>query len=218
MLDCRKEKKAALVIEKFFLMVKREVDKEIERVARKKNSKREKRKKKKAGDGSFAQKSFLNSWDDYSSDGFASITSYSTGVDASFPRNTANLSFESKGYGRNRSQATPRSESSTLKLSNKKGDDNTNDALNLTYSDDGSEFSSSAAMRFYQPRSPGKSVASRADVTVDESLEEALREDDSGALRATSEKVRSAQKYLKMYGVRTPSTKPIKVNHFLQMT
>lgn len=64
-LDCRIEKYAALVIERFFLSVKEEVDREIRRVERKKHGKTEKsRRKKKEADDKLLERVWLNTVDE----------------------------------------------------------------------------------------------------------------------------------------------------------
>lgn len=64
-LDCRVEKYAALVIERFFLSVKEEVDREIRRVERKKYGKTEqRRRKKKEADEKLLERVWLNTVDE----------------------------------------------------------------------------------------------------------------------------------------------------------
>jgi hypothetical protein len=71
-MDCRREKHAALVIERFFIMVKAEVEREIRRVERKKNSKKEQRRKKqKEAEDHLLEKVWLNTVDENRVDVFA---------------------------------------------------------------------------------------------------------------------------------------------------
>ena len=87
--DCRKEKKAALTIEKFFIMVKKEVEQEIRKFEKKevKKSKREeKRRKKRESDEQMLERVWLNTVDENHVDVFAvpsSTRSYATRIASS---------------------------------------------------------------------------------------------------------------------------------------
>lgn len=76
-LDCRKEREAALIIERFFLMVKDEVDREIRRAQRRKNSKKDRRRP--DDDETLLEDAWLNAMNDnpdvFSFSGSMSITS-----------------------------------------------------------------------------------------------------------------------------------------------
>lgn len=103
-LDCRKEKAAALIIERFFIMVKREVDREIRRVTRKKKEKKSKssrrhRSKKKVSDDQLLEKVWLNTVDENHVDVFAYSPSVS--MSSSYLEATpSNLSISSSKSGK----------------------------------------------------------------------------------------------------------------------
>jgi hypothetical protein len=83
-LECQKEKKAARVIESFFLKIKEEIDVEIRRRQRKKRDKR-RRMKKEAGEGPL-EKVWLNSVDDGSR---VDVFAFSPGPDTLASKSTA---------------------------------------------------------------------------------------------------------------------------------
>lgn len=83
-LACRKEKKAALVIERFFLMIKMEIEREIERRDRLKQSKRMQRcRRKREADDKLLERVWLNTVDShndvfsFTSDGGSDVFSFS---------------------------------------------------------------------------------------------------------------------------------------------
>ena len=85
-LDCRKEKKAALTIERFFIMVKNEVEQEIRKYEKKKSSRQKrgkKHRKKKDADEKMLEKVWLNTVDENQVEVFrvpTSVRSYGTGI------------------------------------------------------------------------------------------------------------------------------------------
>lgn len=113
-LDCRREKHAALVIERFFLMVKREVDMEIARVQRRKTEKRRRKE----------DKFTLGTVDEDTSD--FCPTSFST---TKSNRKSKYLSFSSSPHSR------------ALRHDKNSESIQSTDSLNFTYSADGSEMS-----------------------------------------------------------------------------
>ena len=112
-LDCRKEKAAALVIEKFFINVMAEVDKEIQRALAKENtrsSKRGRRQKKKQSDDDTLEQVWLDTVDENHVDVFTLSQSKSLGSSSHHtPRSRS--SYESFSPRTNRSGRSKRSDS-----------------------------------------------------------------------------------------------------------
>ena len=222
-LDCRKEKEAALVIERFFLMVKREVDREIARVARKSKAKRTRHRKKKESEEKMLERVWLNTVDEdhVNSNGFSpsasfmsahsskSFASHSPSSRVSSMSRTSSRSLRSKGE--RKSKTSPRMLSPSMKpvLRSQKSSterEPSTDALNFSYSDDGSQVSASTASfaALYRTSLARKSSMSRSEMTDDLSLEEAYLD---AAVEDRKERKRSAEKYMKIYGIRGSSSK-----------
>jgi hypothetical protein len=221
-LDCRKEKQAALVIERFFLMVKREVDREIERVARKRNSKREqRRRKKKEADEKMLERVWLNTVDENGTSAYL----YSPSESGATSRSRSSVSVSShssrKSQKSSKQGVSHRASSPTMNLvmrhEHETGQANGRaqeaDPLNLTYSAesaDGSDVFSSIGS-LYRQSSARKSTMSRSELSQDLSLEEAYLDT---AVQQGKEKKKAAEKYLMMYGIRNSPSKPTRVHHF----
>lgn len=81
-MDCRKEKKAALVIERFFVMVKKEVDREIKMAQERKEARR--RKKQSHNEEAFLEHVWIDTVDENHVDVFALSQSVSFGSRSNF--------------------------------------------------------------------------------------------------------------------------------------
>jgi hypothetical protein len=95
-MDCRKEKKAALIIERFFIMVKAEVDREIKRAQEKRERRKQKKKEKKSEDQEL-EKAWLSILDDSGS--LASLGSRSVGSKSVGSKSIGSKSVGSKADG-----------------------------------------------------------------------------------------------------------------------
>jgi hypothetical protein len=202
-MDCRKEKHAALVIERFFSMVKEEVDKEIERVARKKQIKRPCQRKYKENDDSLLERVWLNTLDE-------------THVEALyFPPSSRSDASRSNTPGPQRGARARQSfshlassPSMKLVMRHESGEDEPKlrkEMLNLNFGIDGTEV-------LAVPSSPSrKSRKSQSELSDDLSLEEAFLDT---AVRQGKERSSLAEKYIRKYGNRTSRDATTNVHHF----
>ena len=101
-MECRKEKEAALVIERFFLVVKEEVEKEIRRQEKRKQEKRERRRQKKIKnqDDRVLERVWLSTVEDGQVDMIAVSSSQSTATspDSAFSDGTRKSGMQASGF------------------------------------------------------------------------------------------------------------------------
>ena len=111
-IECQKEKEAALVIERFFIMVKREVEKEIRRQEKRKQEKREKRRQRKMKDDKVLERVWLDGQDDMLA--YSASQSTATSPESSFSGGTRKSTFpQSAKSGFELQSPTVRHESSS---------------------------------------------------------------------------------------------------------
>jgi len=181
-LDCRKEKEAALVIERFFMMVKREVDREIARVERKRLAKRNRRREKKEPEDKMLERAWLTTVDENSEH-----------TDMSYTSPSMRSSHSRKKSSRKSKSLSHRSSSPTMGHIMRH---ETEDENSMTYSVDSSSSKSYRISTAATPRGESMSKSALAD---DLSLEEAYLDASTQHSRLRKS---SADKYLKMYGVK----------------
>jgi len=210
-LDCRTEKQAALVIERFFLSVKAEVDREIRRVEKKKSSKsKQYRRKRKEADDKLLERVWLNTVDENHVDVFVysptdsmaskSPNSGCSSYSASSPKRSPKRIAEKAGWRHHAS-------SPTMNLVMRHEQDTPTDSLALSASGDASELSGLS----FQNTPASRSKLSHPELTEDLSLEEAYLDAE---VRRGKEKKRSNEKYLKMYGIQTAPNRSSRTSAF----
>ena len=215
-LDCRKEKHAALVIERFFLMVKGEVDREIERVARLKSTKRgPKLRKLKEDDEKWFERVWLNTVDDNEVEALVrsptgSAMSSRVRTPSSYQRQMTvrSRSADIQEPNGERKNVSHRASSPTIGhvLRHEKGAGGHElraGMLNLTYSP-------SPKNELPSP-SPRKSRMHRTDLEDDLSLEEAFLD---AAVQQGKNRRFSAEKYMKRFGIKTSQARSRDNHHF----
>jgi hypothetical protein len=192
-LECRREKKAALVIERFFAKVKEEVDREIRKAARRKQSKR-RRSHKKHSSNSDCESSVDQEWMD-TLDELAVSTSRSTDSTSVLSRHSSTKrgtsvlsSAESLGH---KSGVRHRASSPTLNL----------------------------VMR-HERETKAKShvqvVANRAGAPNDGPQDLRRPRRFRLSLDASEDPADSSEKYMKMYGVRSAPLRGSRERHFFK--
>lgn len=192
-LECRREKKAALVIERFFAKVKEEVDREIRKAARRKQSKR-RRSQKRHGSNSDCESSVDQDWMDTldelsvsrsrSTDSTSALSRHS-----SAKRGTSVLaSAESLGH---KPGVRHRASSPTLNLVMRHERDSKSKSLGQ--------------------------VATIKPTTPHEDPQDLRRPRRFRlSLDASEEPAESSEKYMKMYGVRSAPLRSSKERHFFK--
>jgi IQ calmodulin-binding motif len=191
-LECRREKKAALVIERFFAKVKEEVDREIRKAARRKQSKRRRSHKKHSSNSdceSSVDQEWIDSLDELTFSKSRSTDSTSVlSRHSSTKRGTSVLSSaESLGH---KSGVRHRASSPTLNLVMRHERDSKSKSV---------------------PQVVAKAAAPREDP---QDLRKPRRFRLS--LDASEVAVDTSEKYMKMYGVRSAPLRGSKERHFFK--
>lgn len=201
-MECRREKEAALVIERFFLMVKAEVDREIHRVEMKKQSKKQnRRKKKKDSDDKLLERVWMKTVDDSDVDVFAFSPTESFGS-------------RSHGSGRHRKSTSPkdsrlvkhRASSPTMNLVMRHDSDGQSerrtspptDTLAFAFSGEASDVSGITA-----PSLARRAMVARMKLHPEEAHVQHPPQGTRG----------SAEKYRKMYGIKTAPHSAVRGKH-----
>jgi len=213
-LECRREKQAALVIERFFLMVKAEVDREIQR-AKERKQKMKRRRKKRESDDKMLERVWLNamngdtpmSWISPSHSYASSTTSAFNQVSDHGESNADTMDYSERSQSRG---IRHRASSPTMRLVMRHDQDREQAEENRTahrryerkfWTDkDGDTVMSSKSLP------SNKSKLSVEDVALDQAMTAATTsmEEDT---------VISTEKYMKLYGLRSAPNKSAR--HFI---
>ena len=203
-LECRKEKKAALVIERFFLTVRNEVEREVARYEHKRNKKGKKYRKKRESDEEMLERVWLNTVDENHVDVFALPTPTPKSYRPTTPDSMASSSLsqtpssrQGGGRGSSRHQASSPSKKQVLRRdaspvaldSSRSTDSNTMMKPSFSFS------SSHMSARLQELKDQTPTPARRPH------LQDSLSLDPTASPAAAAPtKTRAADKYLKMYG------------------
>jgi hypothetical protein len=201
-LDWTKEKKAALTIERFFINVRKEVDREIVRRERRKESKKEeRRKKRKESDDSLLERVWLNTVDEDKSGSFAQPSEgEAAGENGSRSRSAPRLRSASPGVSGSPNRGHRPLPPHKMKLGagarREQEDSRPTDAVHITPSEDASEMSNITNPSWQVLH--GRTAPT--DLTDENSLEEAYADADA---RRSKEKRMSTDEYIKKYGLKS---------------
>ena len=199
-LECQKEKQAALIIERFFLFVKSEVDKEINRSMRKKNLKKKRsRRTMKEDDEKWLERVWLNTVDE-------------TDVEDFVQSSSENIA-PSRRHGsskHDRKALSHRASSPTLDhiMRHEQALKKSPDALNLTYSADENDL---LPTLLSLPVSPRRMTTMTVEELQDDlSLEEAFLD---AAVEQGKRRRSTAEKYMKKFGLQSYEKASISPSH-----
>lgn len=203
-MDCRKEKEAALVIERFFVMVKKEVDREIQRALERKKERR--RKKKPYYDEKLLEHVWLDTVDDSHVDVFAFSKSQSFGNKSDLPTPLSRV------------DSTPRNETFVgPEISSIMSDLNAaaKEAKNFTQSRTVHHRASSPTMNLVMRHEHEGNVHSSVS-SAEKSAAKSLTLNDPLDHTSGNSSVLSAENYLKMHGVITAPSRSSTDQHFFR--
>ena len=225
-LDWTKEKKAALTIERFFIHVREEVDREILRREKKKSSKKEKRRRKRreSSEEHLLERAWLNTVDEERADGFSGMQksprsqSASRAREVSTPRDRKSVE---SGAVRHRASSPNRGlvmrHEDVDKPIQRMDSSASNrmraptDTVRLAPSEDASEVSNlTTPSVFLRPsshlhRQVKPSRTEKTELTDEFSLEEGYGEKDSHRGASRSSRRMSTEEYIQKYGSKSAS-------------